>query len=57
MDGARFGNAVASLNAAPKDITWRSGVDVLCFGVGTKIGKAVGEAIKFFRKDLAKEIE
>jgi threonine aldolase len=56
MDGARFGNAVAHLNVAPKDITWRSGVDVLCFG-GTKMGIAVGEAIVFFRKDLAKEFE
>jgi threonine aldolase len=56
MDGARFGNAVASLNVAPKTITWQSGVDVLCFG-GTKMGIAVGEAIVFFRKDLAKEFE
>jgi len=56
MDGARFGNAVASLNVAPKEITWKRGVDVLCFG-GTKMGMAVGEAIVFFRKDLAREFE
>ena len=32
MDGARFANAVASLEVTPKEITWQSGVDVLCFG-------------------------
>lgn len=56
MDGARFGNAVASLDVAPKEITWKRGVDVLCLG-GTKMGMAVGEAIVFFRKDLAREFE
>jgi len=56
MDGARFGNAVASLNVAPRELTWRRGVDVLCFG-GTKMGMAVGEAIVFFRKDMAREFE
>ncbi|MDQ5916795.1 MAG: threonine aldolase, partial [Pseudomonadota bacterium] len=47
MDGARFANAVASLDVAPADITWRAGVDVLCFG-GTKMGLPVGEAVIFF---------
>jgi threonine aldolase len=56
MDGARFGNAVAGLNVAPKEVTWKRGVDVLCLG-GTKMGMAVGEAIVFFRKDLAHEFE
>src|SRR5204863_9695025 len=42
MDGARFANAVAALNCAPKAITWEAGVDVLCFG-GTKNGLAAGE--------------
>src|SRR5207249_10975985 len=41
MDGARFANALASLGVAPKEITWQSGVDVLCFG-GTTSGVAVG---------------
>lgn len=54
MDGARFANAVASLGVAPKEITWKVGVDVLCFG-GTKNGMAVGEAIIFFKKELAQE--
>lgn len=56
MDGARFANAVASLGVAPKEITWRSGVDVLCFG-GTKNGLAVGEAVVFFNHELAKEFD
>ena len=54
MDGARFANAVASLKASPADITWRSGVDVLCFG-GTKNGLAVGEMVIFFNKVLAED--
>lgn len=54
MDGARFANAVASLGVAPKEITWRAGVDVLCFG-GTKNGTHVGDAVVFFNTDLAAE--
>ncbi len=56
MDGARFANAVASLNVSPKEITWQCGVDVLCFG-GTKNGLAVGEAIIFFDKRLAEDFD
>ena len=41
MDGARFANAVAALDCAPKTISWQAGVDVLCFG-GTKNGTAAG---------------
>ena len=56
MDGARFANAVASLNVAPKEITWKVGVDVLCFG-GTKNGMAVGDAVVFFNRELAREFD
>lgn len=49
MDGARFANALASLNCSPKDITWKSGVDVLSFG-GTKNGALAAEAVIFFNK-------
>lgn len=56
MDGARFANAVASLNVKPKEITWKVGVDVLCFG-GTKNGLAVGEAVIFFKKEMAHEFD
>ncbi|MFP4596368.1 threonine aldolase family protein, partial [Ralstonia sp.] len=54
MDGARFANAVASLGVHPSEITWRAGVDVLCFG-GTKNGLPVGEAVVFFDRRLAED--
>ena len=48
MDGARFANAVASLNVSPAEMTWKSGIDVLSFG-GTKNGCLAAEAIVFFK--------
>ena len=54
MDGARFANAVAHLDCAPADITWRAGVDVLCFG-GTKNGLPMGEAVVFFDRKLSQD--
>jgi len=54
MDGARFANAVASLGVKPKEVTWKAGIDVLCFG-GTKNGTHVGEAVIFFNLELAEE--
>ncbi len=54
MDGARFANAVATLGCHPSDITWRAGVDVLCFG-GTKNGLPVGEAVVFFDRALSED--
>lgn len=54
MDGARFANAVASLGCHPADVTWRAGVDVLCFG-GTKNGLPIGEAVVFFDRDLSED--
>jgi len=56
MDGARFANAMASLNVPPKEVTWKVGVDVLCFG-GSKNGMPLGEAIVFFDKQTAAEFE
>lgn len=56
MDGARFANAVASLNLSPAEATWKSGVDVLCFG-GSKNGIAVGEVVVFFDRELAAEFD
>jgi len=56
MDGARFANAIASLNCAPKAITWEAGVDVLCFG-GTKDGAAGGELVIFFDKKISREFD
>jgi threonine aldolase len=57
MDGARFANAAAALQAdgfSPADLTWRAGVDVLSFG-GTKNGMLTTEAIVFFKKELAQD--
>ena len=51
MDGARFANALMSLNATPAEMTWKSGIDVLSFGA-TKNGCIAAEAIIFFKPDL-----
>lgn len=56
MDGARLANACASLGCKPAEITWKKGVDVLCFG-GTKNGMAVGEAVLFFDRKLAGDFD
>ena len=56
MDGARLANAVASLGCSPKEITWKIGVDVLCFG-GTKNGALGGELIVFFKKEHSREFD
>ncbi|MBW4566450.1 MAG: low specificity L-threonine aldolase [Tolypothrix carrinoi HA7290-LM1] len=54
MDGARFANAVVAMNKSPAEISWKSGVDVLCF-CGTKNGMALGEAIIFFNKATSED--
>ena len=51
MDGARFANALVSLDCSPAEMTWKSGIDVLSFGA-TKNGCLAAEAIIFFKKDL-----
>lgn len=56
MDGARFANAIVSLNVKPKEVTWKIGVDVLCFGA-TKNGASVGEAVVFFNREMAREFD
>jgi len=55
MDGARFANAVAA-GHSPADLTWRSGIDVLCLG-GTKNGLLTSEAVVFFDPALAREFD
>lgn len=52
MDGSRISNASASLNMPIKEFTADLGVDALSFG-GTKNGLLIGEAVVFFRKELA----
>lgn len=55
MDGARFANALVSLETTPAEMTWRRGVDILSFG-GTKNGCWCAEAIIMFDLDRAKEM-
>lgn len=52
VDGARIANAAVALNCSLKAITADVGVDVLSFG-GAKNGMMYGEAVVFFRKELA----
>jgi threonine aldolase len=54
MDGARFANALATLNVSTPELSWQAGVDVLSFG-GTKNGMAAGDAIIFFNRALAQD--
>ncbi|GAA6208270.1 beta-eliminating lyase-related protein [Cognatishimia sp. WU-CL00825] len=56
LDGARFANACATLNCSAADMTWKSGVDVACFG-GTKNGCMGVEAVVIFNPDLAQSFQ
>ncbi len=56
MDGCRLPNAAAAMNTSLREITTDVGVGVLSFG-GAKNGLLFGEAIIFFRKELAEEFE
>jgi threonine aldolase len=53
MDGARFGNALATLGCQPAEITWKAGIDMLSFGA-TKNGALAAEAAVFFDPELAR---
>lgn len=55
VDGARFGNAVAFTGASPAELTWKSGVDVLSFGL-TKAGALSAEAIVVFDPEKASDL-
>lgn len=60
MDGARFANAFVRVQQEGRrsaaELTWKAGVDALCFG-GTKNGMNTTEAVVFFQPALAKEFE
>ena len=47
MDGARFANALVTLGCTPAELTWKAGVDALCFGA-TKNGALGAEAVILF---------
>lgn len=56
IDGCRLANAAVALEKSLKEITADIGADVVTFG-GTKNGMLFGEAVIFFRKELAQEFE
>lgn len=53
LDGARISNASAALGMSPREFVREAGVDVMSFG-GTKNGMMMGEAVVFFKPELAK---
>lgn len=56
LDGARFANAVVALGCTPAEMTWKAGIDCVCFG-GTKNGLMGVEAVIFFDPKHAWEFE
>lgn len=52
LDGARFANALDSLNCTPAEMTWKNGIDVVSFG-GTKNGCWCAEAVIFMNPEDA----
>jgi threonine aldolase len=56
VDGARFANAVAGLGYSPAELTWKAGVDVICFGA-TKNGAMAAEAVVFFDRERCRDFE
>lgn len=56
MDGARIANAAVHLGMEFRKFTIDAGVDILSFG-GTKNGMMYGEAVVFFKPDLAKDFK
>lgn len=55
MDGARFANALATLETSPAEMTWKRGIDILSFG-GTKNGCWCAEALVLFDPSRAREM-
>lgn len=56
VDGSRISNAAASLGLPIKKFITDQGVDALSFG-GTKNGLLIGEAVIFFREELAENFQ
>jgi len=55
MDGARFGNALATLGCTPAQATWRAGVDLMSFGA-TKNGGLLSDAVVVFNPEVARDL-
>ncbi|HEY1711198.1 MAG TPA: low specificity L-threonine aldolase [Rhizomicrobium sp.] len=56
VDGARFANALVSLDRTPAELTWKAGVDAMSFGA-TKNGALCAEAVIFFEPKRAADFE
>ena len=56
LDGARFANALVTLDCTAAEMSWKAGVDVVSFG-GTKNGCMGVEAVVFFDPEKAWEFE
>ena len=54
MDGARFGNAIASLGCHPAEVTCEAGIDMLSFGA-SKNGCMAAEALVIFNRPQWRE--
>jgi threonine aldolase len=55
MDGARFANALVSLELTPAEMSWKLGVDIVSFGA-TKNGCWCAEALVFMNPAQAKDL-
>ncbi len=56
MDGARFANALCTLQCSPAEATWQAGIDLLSFGA-TKNGAMMAEALIVFNTKFNKQIK
>ncbi len=54
MDGARFGNAIASLGCHPAEVSCEAGIDMLSFGA-SKNGCMAAEALVIFKQSQWRE--
>ena len=56
MDGARFANALVSLNCTPAEMTWKRGIDAVTLGC-SKNGLLAAEIVIFFNPEYGWEFE
>ncbi len=56
LDGARFANAMVSLDVSAAEMSWKAGIDAVSFG-GTKNGCMGVEAVVLFDPDKAQQFE
>jgi threonine aldolase len=56
LDGARFAQAVAALNCAPAELSWKAGIDVMSLGL-TKNGGMNADALIIFDPALLPNLD